>query len=86
MTVPNTKRYDGGIRNATMWVQAHCPQAAPIAPELVRGVATILWPHLVMAATADLSDSLAAQFPDMAAALDRAVAERLVELTAKGPQ
>ena len=39
-----------------------------------------------MAATADLSDSLAAQFPDMAAALDRAVAERLVELTAKGPQ
>lgn len=80
-TPPRSERYDAGMRAATTWLAAQFPHVShnDRAP-IVHGIAAVLWPHLTLAATCDMADELAGQFPEIAEALDRSAAARLQEL------
>jgi hypothetical protein len=76
-----------GLQSAELWIAANFPHISHNdRGPLVRGIARIIYPHAQAAATADMADSLAEKFPDVAAALDQSSAERLAELERKGVQ
>lgn len=83
------QHYDAALTDAAHWALINFGQLTyHQACELAKGVAVILYPHLAVAALADMSDGMADRYPDIAKALDQLADEqrsRILELTRKAP-